>query len=316
MAVKKGSGAIDLLAYAAMWVMIRYIQLTPRWAGTFLMQALLACTYLVVGSRRRLTAENLKLIYPDADDKKLAAIVFNIYMKIGEMCAEYPRMAFLTPENIDSHMRFEGLERLKEAYERGKGVIVPTAHYGNFELMYAAMAFKGLPIYYVLRPLDLRLVFGLINNIREKAGVKYIDRERGLGEIFKRLRQGAVVGMAVDQNAAFNGIFVKFLGRWASTVKAPAVVHLRTGAPIIPVYAVREKDGTHTLHVLPEIKIKPTGSIKHDVFLITQRIADVQGEFVKRRPELWHWLHRRWKRKPKEKDMAAIKRFMNTAGRE
>ena len=308
--MKKSSPALEFALFVPVWFLMRFFQFAPLWAGKAVMKSLLALTYFVWGSRRRVTVEQLKILYPDAPDKKLEKLAFDAYMNAGMLLAENPTLTGFRPDNLGRYVKIKGFEIMKKAFDQGKGVLVPTAHYGGFEWANSSLAVKGLPVYSVIREVDNRFVDRFFDRLRGMGGVSVIKRERAAREIIKRIREGKVVTLATDQNAAFNGVFVKFLGKWASTVKAPAVVHLRTGAPIIPMYSVREDDGTLTVHILPEVKIKPSGDIKRDVFLITQKIADIQSEFIAEKPEQWFWLHKRWKSRPSDKELQTVSRYL------
>lgn len=295
---------VDVIAFAGLWSIIRCTQLTSsRRVGCAIFKTLLFFTWFFWKSRRHVTMKNLKILHKDSSEEELKKTAFNVYMKWGEFLGEYP---LLNRKNLKKNVRIKNMEIMREAFRRGKGVIVPTAHHGNFEWMNAALAVSGLPVYSVIREADNRHIDRLLNSIRSKAGVTAIKSRYGAASVLRNIRKGNVVTIATDQNASSNGVFVKFMGRWTATVKTPAVIHLRTKAPIIPIYCVREKDNSHTLRVLPEIKIEPTGDLKRDVFLITQKIADAQEKFIAETPELWFWLHKRWKTGPSEKEIVAI----------
>ena len=296
-------------AYAA-WLglagIIAYTQNVPQFMNRWAFRALLFAAYHLWGSRLKAAVEHLKIAFPGADEKKLGEIARLSYRNLAEFCAEFCLMPRLTRENMDRSIRFFGLDVLDEAFNRGNGVVLVWAHYDHFEMVNYALALRGYPIYTLIREVDNPMIDSMLNKIRETSGQKIIKRDGAATEVIRRLRDGAIVTIATDQNALFNGVFVKFFGRWASTIKSPAVVHLRTGAPIIPVYSVREKDGSHSAKFLPEVKISPTGDVKKDVASITQKISDVQAGFIAERPEFWLWLHRRWKIQPDEREMEAL----------
>ncbi|GMT42469.1 MAG: acyltransferase [bacterium] len=304
----KRDSLVDWLAYLGLVGIVRLTQLNAA-MGRAVFRFIMVSAFLFWKSRRKVTVENLAILFPNETVGKLKKTAFNVYMKWADFLAEYPLMARLKSQDNDNLIRVKGMEKLMEAYGRGKGLIIPTAHYGNFEWMNAALAAKGLPVRCVIRAVDNPYIDRLLNGIRIEAGVTRIKSRYAVREIMREVRRGGVVTLATDQNASANGVFIKFLGRWAATVKAPAVLQLRTGAPIIPVYSVRENDGSHTVHVLPEIIIERTGDLKRDVFIISQRIADAQSRFISNRPELWFWLHKRWKTRPGEKDIRTLERF-------
>jgi KDO2-lipid IV(A) lauroyltransferase len=130
-------------------------------------------------------------------------------------------------------------------------------------------------------------------------------------EIIKKLREGAVVTVAVDQNAGFNNIFVPLFGKLSATVVAPAVASLRTGSAVIPFFSFHDQaTGAYTAKFWPEITIQPTGERSADIRLITMKISEALEEAIRRAPEQWLWFHKRWKTQPGEKDMEALRRDM------
>lgn len=301
---RRGPGAYA--AWLGLASMIAYTQKTPRFMNRWAFRALLFAAYHLWRSRLNVALEHLRIAFPEAREKNLLEVARRSYGNLAEFCAEFCLMPRLTTENMDRSVRFSGLDLLDEAFKRGKGVVLVWAHYDNFELVNYALALKGYPVYTLIREVDNPMIDSMLNKIREASGQKIIKRDGAASEVIKRLREGAIVTIATDQNALFNHVFVRFFDRWASTIKSPAVVHLRTGAPIIPVYSTREEDGSHSARFLPEIKISSDGNIKKDIASITQKIADVQAGFISERPEFWLWLHRRWKIQPDEKELEAL----------
>ncbi len=309
--MKKRPVALSFAAWAFLAFLVYWGRYAPRRVGYAGMEIFCKSVYYFLKSRRRVGIENLRVLYPDASGEKLENILYRTYVMFARFMAEFGKIADLTPENLGRFVTFHNFDLLKEAHGRGKGVILATAHFDNFEMMNAAIAVKGLPVYSVIREVDFPAADSLLDGVRNAAGVKVIKRERAATDIIKRLRKGNIVTIAADQNASFNYIHVKFMGKWASTFKSPAVIHLRTGAPIITAYSVREKDDTHTVFFLPEIRITPSGNLKNDIFNITQAIADAQAKFIAERPELWFWIHRRWKNQPTEKELETLLGFVS-----
>jgi KDO2-lipid IV(A) lauroyltransferase len=301
---RRGLGAYA--AWIALAAMISYAQHAPKFMRGWGFKAILLLAYYGWKSRVRLAIGHLRTAFPDAPGEKLEETARRSYMNLAAFCTEFCLMRYLTKENADAGVKFSGLENLDEAFKRGRGVVLVWAHFDHFEMVNYALALKGYPVYTLIREVDNPMIDRMLNKIRETSGQKIIWRDGAATEMIKRLREGAIVTIATDQNALYNSVFVKFFGKWASTIKSPAVVHLRTGAPIIPVYSVREADDTHSAKILPEIKITPTGNVKRDVALITQKIADVQAGFISQRPDLWLWLHRRWKIQPDAKELEEL----------
>ncbi|MBI5178738.1 MAG: lysophospholipid acyltransferase family protein [Nitrospinae bacterium] len=300
----KKAGAAGSIAWLLLAGMVAYARHAPRFMRHWGFTLLLLLLWHGWRSRVKVAMEHLAIAFPNASEDVLKKTAYDSYMNLALFCAEFCQMAHLTKENLDAAIRINGLDRLDAARARGKGVVLAWAHYDHFEMLNYALALKGYPVYTLIREVDNPLIDRMLNAMRKASGQKIILREGASSQMIQRLREGKIVTIATDQNAMFNSVFARFFGKWAATIKSPAVVHLRTGAPILPVYTVREKDGSHTAYILPEITAAKTGDIKKDVALITQEIAKVQEEFISRRPEFWLWLHRRWKIQPDEKERA------------
>jgi KDO2-lipid IV(A) lauroyltransferase len=149
--------------------------------------------------------------------------------------------------------------------------------------------------------------------IRRASGLKTAKKEGALRDMIRAIRAGEIVCVTTDQKAALNEVWVKFLGNWSATVRSPAVLSLRTGAAIVPMFSTPQPDYSHRAYFLPAIKYEPTGDTKRDVFAITQIIADLQTEFIKRHPELWLWLHRKWSMRATEAQEAEAEAMLQGA---
>ncbi len=298
---RKNPGAF--IAYLAFKALVVWTQRTPRFFGYAAWQGVILLAAAGMKKRVKMAVEQLRPLFPGAPDSQLEKLFHASFRNLGRFCAEFCRIPYLNAENLDQHIRFEGMEVLERAYARGKGVVLVWAHYDQFEGVNAGLALKGYPVYSVIRQVDNPWIDDLLDGIRESCGQKVIKRDRAAVDIIARLREGCIVTIAADQNTIYNNVYTKFLGRWASTFKSPAVVSLRTGAAVIPVYSIRNEDDSHTAYLMPEVALEKTGDLKQDVFNITQCLADIQGDFIRRRPEFWLWLHRRWKTQPDEKEI-------------
>jgi KDO2-lipid IV(A) lauroyltransferase len=252
---------------------------------------------------------NMRNLYPNEDEGKLKTITRKMCMHFGRFIVEAGRLKILDKETADRLVRFEGLEILKEASARGKGVILATAHFGHFEIANGALALLGFPVWSVIRTVDNEGIDRITDDCRTATGLKVIKREHSAMEIIKKLREGCIVTVAVDQNAGFNNIFVPFFGKLCATVVTPAVASLRTGAAVIPYFSFYDHaTGTYTAKFWPRITIQPTGDRSADIRLITMKINDALEEAIRHAPEQWLWFHKRWKTQPGEKDMEALRR--------
>jgi KDO2-lipid IV(A) lauroyltransferase len=192
----------------------------------------------------------------------------------------------------------EGGEHFKTAAAQGRGVLILTAHYGNWELLAAAHGLTGLPLSIVIRPLDHPLLDDLAARFRRRSGAELIIKRQAVREVLQALRRQRMVGVLLDQNATrAEGVFVPFFGVPASTSKGLAVLALRTGAPVVPVFLRRDPDRRgHRMDVGAPIPPPTDG----DVATYTATFNQVLEAAIRRAPEQWLWMHARWRTQPKE----------------
>lgn len=296
----KGSALAEFIVFVPVWLISIFTKYAPRPFSRLLWFSFASAFWNLVKKRREVVLSNIRLAFPDMPEEKVAETGFksvnNILRGVEQFCQQ-ERLAGL---NIDDAVKTEGIENLERAYKKGKGVILPTLHAYNMETVTAMVSLKGYPVNWVVRELDNRFVYKIQVKMRKAVGLNIIAKEKAMRLMIESLRKGEVLSFTIDQKASLNGEWVKFLGLWSSTTKGPAVLHLRTGAPIVPIFPIPLKDGTHEALILPEINYTPSGDKQRDVFAITQMLADLQTEFLRRHPEVWIWMHRRWSMTPND----------------
>jgi Kdo2-lipid IVA lauroyltransferase/acyltransferase len=204
------------------------------------------------------------------------------------------------PALMASRITLAGREHLTEALARSPGgALVVTAHLGNWELLGLGSRLTGLAFATVVRPLDIRLLDRLAQRLRAAAGVQHIDKRHAARTILDALRDGRVVGVLLDQNATRSeGVFVPFFGRLASTSRGLALLSLRAGVPILPVFIHREPDGRHRILIETAIAPPNSGSLETAVVELTAECTRRIEAAIRRAPDQWFWLHRRWRTRP------------------
>ncbi len=248
-----------------------------------------------LGLRRRVAEENLARAFPERTAAERAAILREHYRELGRVVAEYARLAELarTPRGqVVAEVR--GEEHLERA--RGRGAILLTGHYSSFELLGACIG-QSHPLDVVARPLSNPRVEALIARERRAAGIGVISADTEARRVYQALRAGRWVAMVADQDARRHGAFVPFLGRPASTTTGPARLALATGAPIIMGFVTRRADGRLELEVERPLDSPEPGAVDAALVLTARHVARLEA-WVRKRPELWFWLHRRWKTAP------------------
>jgi KDO2-lipid IV(A) lauroyltransferase len=219
------------------------------------------------------------------------------FQHLGMNLVEISRYVHRPTDVMLSQVHLQGGEHLQAAAAAGRGILVLTAHYGNWELLAAAHGLSGLPLSIVTRPLDHPLLDELAGNFRRRSGAELITKRQAVREVLGALRRQRMVGILLDQNATRDeGVFVPFFGSDASTSKGLALLALRTGAPVVPVFLRRESDGRHCMDVGPALPPPPDGLVT----TYTATFNRVLEAAIRQAPEQWLWMHDRWRTRPRE----------------
>lgn len=202
----------------------------------------------------------------------------------------------VSEKKLNRMVVYAGVEGFDEALARGKGLILCSAHYGNWEIMNLALGFRGLPMSAMARPLDNPLVHKFLEDIRVRPGNRVIYKHKSVRKIFSNLKENRVVGIVNDQDVHdLNRIMVPFFGRNAATTPVPAAVSIKTGAPIITGYAQPLKDGNYLLTFGQLIWPDQTADKDQETARITLLLNQRLEEQLNRAPEYWMWMHQRFK---------------------
>jgi Kdo2-lipid IVA lauroyltransferase/acyltransferase len=278
------------------------LRLLPRAWGLALGRRLGTLAWALDRRHRRISQDNLEAAFgetmPPAVRRRVTRRVFEHF---GMVAADCLMMTRLTPRDLDRLIEYEGVEHIRKAFLKGKGVFVVSGHFGNWEMVALMQGWLGYPMALVNRPLDNPRLDRLLQKGRRHSGNEVIAKRHAVREILRTLKHGWCVALVIDQDARGGGdpVFVDFFGRPAATTPSLALLALKTGAPIVPVFGVPLPGGRYRITYLPEVAIPSTGDRQGDVVAITQACTTLIEEQVRRHPELWLWLHRRWKRSPR-----------------
>jgi len=262
---------------------------------------------------RMIALHNLARSFPEKNLSELKKIAKGSFRNLGIMAAEFFDVFDLNRDNITDLVEFEGSDVYEEALARGKGLLIYSAHFGNWELGAASFALKYQPMNAIYRLLDNPIVENLLMLERRVTGNKLLAKGGVMGKIFKVLKENEVVGIMMDQNVSWReGVFVDFFGRPACTTRQFAEIALQTGAAVMPSFIIRKDDGRYRI-VISETELIRTGDYDRDVLLNTQKFTTIVEGFVRKYPEQWFWLHQRWKTKKCQVDtsQAAGLRWFN-----
>lgn len=221
-------------------------------------------------------------------------VVRRLFNHLGKTFLEVLYMPSLTPAKIKKHVIIENEELLREAVAENKGVVLLTAHIGNWEWLGATLALGGFPLTSVIKRQPNDQHTRILNEYRQMVGIEIFAR--GTTELVgaaKAMKRGKILGFLADQDAGENGVFIPFLGKMASTPLGPAVFAKRFDAPVVPVFIVRN-EGQHRVLIYPPLKYASTGSDDDDLYKFTQTLTGVIEDMIHRYPENWLWFQKRW----------------------
>jgi KDO2-lipid IV(A) lauroyltransferase len=298
--MSKHGAARDLAEWTLAWPILKSLEYLPlplaRLESRFLARALRRSAPRLVQVARR----NLAFAFPDLAEGRREAILRGVFQTLGRLVLSFARFPHLSRENIQDWIRYDGLEHFERAQRCGRGVLVLTAHLGNWELSALAHGLYGRPMHILVRPLDNPYLDRLVRRYRTLSGNRVIEKTDSARRIFEALQANHAVGMLVDQNAAPDaGVFVDFFGRKACASTGLVKIALRTGAPVVPGFALwDENQGRYVLRFWPPVEMVLTGDADRDVQVNTQRTHTVLEQIIRQYPDQWLWIHRRWKTRP------------------
>jgi len=255
--------------------------------------------FRIMGRRRRIAIENITAaLGPEVDGMSARELARRTFAQIGRSFMEFLALPRLGPEGILERVEMIGYEPALEWARKGTGAVMLTAHYGNWEVLGAAMRAAGGPMRYLLPPQSNEGSDAYFDDIRARLGIEAVKIGYGMRGALKALRQGAFLGMLPDQDARRVGIHVPFFGRPASTHTGPARLAYRARCPVM-IGLIERKPGAHfRSRVVAILKPDPDAEESGEVERLTRAINDTIDAGVRRRPDHWYWLHRRWKTPP------------------
>ncbi len=288
------------LEYAPVWLIMQLLRRLPRPAARAAGIAMGMLVYFLYPRLRRVGIRNLELCFPEKSMTERKRILRGVYVSLGRQLAEIPRFPDYTAESVSRVADYEGLDNFLEAERRGKGVLFLTAHMGGWEIGSLAHSIYGHPLHAVMRPLDNPYLDRLTRYLRTCHGNWVIDKNEFARGVLGALRRGETVGVLMDTNmTAAEGIFVNFFGRPACTTTSVARLALRTGAAIMPAFTVWDaREGKYHIHFEPAVAPTQTGDLEADVIATTAECNQVLERTIRRYPDQWLWVHRRWKTRP------------------
>jgi Kdo2-lipid IVA lauroyltransferase/acyltransferase len=279
------------LEYAAARLVIATLEWTPLPVANQLAHAYASLLDLAIPRLRRTACANLRMALPEADARR---ITDGVFQSIARLLVAVSRIPRIHRGNVADWIRYDGLEHFTEAKQRGRGVLFATAHLGNWELSAFAHGLMTEPMHVVVRPLDNPRIDRIVEHRRRMSGNAVIQKKDAARAILRALGRNEAVGVLIDQNAGpEEGVFVDFFGVPACAGTAFARIANRTGAAVIPGFALWcEAEGRYVLRFEPILEM--TGDDARD----TARIHAALERVIRQYPDQWLWIHRRWKTRP------------------
>jgi KDO2-lipid IV(A) lauroyltransferase len=272
----------------------------PRWFARWLGDAVGRVAYWLLPRLRQTGLRNLALALPEMSPETRRRTLKLVYRHLGWQLAEFCRMERYTASNTAKLIRYEGLEHFLTAQARGNGVLILTGHLGAWELSSFYHSLMGHPMGMVIRRLDNRRLDAFVNRIRCLHGNWVNHKDDFARGLLTAMRRGESVGILMDTNMTPpQGVFVDFFGIPACTASGLARVALKTGAAVVPGFLLWEAaERRYVLHFGEPVEIQATGDPESDIVALTQRCTGVLEAWIRRYPDQWLWIHRRWKTRP------------------
>ncbi len=245
---------------------------------------------------RHNTQNNLRFIHPEWSEVEVKTFSKKVFRHFGTVLIEMAQMGFLTREECRNRIQLEGREHIAAAVEKGKGVVMISAHLGSWEVAWHFYPlFFNRPLIGVAKRLRFTQLNRWVHHRRTRFGNRVIYKKGAFEELRRTLRQGGAVALFMDMNRTQQGVPVRFMGHRTKATPAAAMLALRCRSPVLPGFTIRQPDGSFRLFFLEPIEIRRTGNLRDDLQTYTQAITDVIETVVRRHPDQWLWSQKRWK---------------------
>ncbi len=285
--------------YIAALVILKLLGRIPHRLSRAVCAVLAALAYWFWPRLRRVGLFNLRLAFPDWTGRQRRRVLFGLFRNFGRMLADFSHFPRLNRQNIERWIIYDGFENYAQARDQGKGVLFLTAHFGNWELSSFAHGVYGYPVRFVARELDNPLIEELITRYRSLSGGRPIEKREFAFQALRALKHGDAVGILMDQNMLVSeGIFVDFFGRAACTTAGPARVAQKTGVPIVLGLVIWDKKLRKYRLRFDRVEWLRREDPEDEIRVNTAHITRLIEDHIRRYPDHWLWVHRRWKTRP------------------
>ena len=288
------------LEFVAAWLALKSLGILPRPLARAVGALITRLAFFLRPPLRRAAVFNLRLAFPDLSDAERRRILRSLVRQVGWMAGEFAQFPRYTRDRIERIVVLDGFENFDAAQRLGKGVLFLTGHTSAWELAPFAQALYGYPLHFLVRPIDNPRVEALVNGYRCLSGNTPIEKNKSARAMLQILRAGGTIGVLIDQNTSREeGVFVDFFGVPACTTSGLARIALHTEAAVVPGFLFWDEHmRKYRLRFEPTIELQRTGNEERDIRENTARFTRAVEDYVRRHPDQWLWVHKRWRTRP------------------
>ena len=289
------------LLYLIFLALIKITGAMPLQVSSFLLTRLGRIAYYLDIKHRNIAIENLKVAFGnEKSQEEIELIARKVFENLPLTFLDFCRIPKITKDNLNKFVTIENIEYVHEALKKRKGLLLVTAHFGSWEILPHLFSLHYKPLNIVVRPLDNAALDMLVSRYRSLSGNKLIDKKSGLRHIFKAIQKKEIIGTLNDQNVKYSeGVFVDFFGKKACTNFVLGLISLRTDVPVVMGFIIREGLEKHRIRFEKPIDIEKGIDRNKYILDFTQAITAITESYIRKYPEQWFWVHRRWKTRPR-----------------
>ena len=287
-------GGINIFLYLLYQIFSFTIRIIPDRLRYLIGITLGNLVFYGIKKRREIGINNLKMAFPELSDQAPRELTKKSCHHLGLNLVEFTMLSHAKKEDLLNNIQIENKDILDQVLAGGQGIIIYTAHFGNWELLGVDLALQGYSLHVLAQAQNNPYFNDRINQIRELAGMRLIPLGMSVRGAFKVLKNREILCIAGDQNAGTKGWSVNFFGRTTPTYPGAVQLAVRTGAVIVPAYIIREGWRCHRIKIYQPYAIKKSATEKEQHQLL-QELTSLSEEVIREYPEQWLWLHRRWK---------------------
>lgn len=290
---------VDFIAYITVRALNFILGFVPISVSLWLGRQIGRAAFFFNKKRRLIAYANLKSAFAkEKSPKELKGITKRVYQNLVQTFMEILNLTKVNRKYVDNYVEVVNMDRIRNAAKSGRGTILLTGHFGDWELSSLVSSVEGFPIMVLAREQKMKRMNELLNQLRESNGCKVIRKGMSTKNILRALYERNIVGILSDQDAGRNGVFVDFFGRPASCHSGPFEIAQRTNSLILPNFIVRTKGPCHKLFLEEYIDLKDVSSSKDDIKQSLQEFTTLLESYIRKYPDQWLWLHKRWKSTP------------------